>query len=56
MRVALLARFDVPLATALPAAVVIGLMSLWFAMVCGFVALCALEFKQHKRGCVDENG
>lgn len=46
--VVLLSLFDVPLATATLAAVGIRFSSMWFAVLCGFVALCALEFFSHR--------
>lgn len=46
--VVLLSLFDVPLATATLAAVGIRLSSMWFAVLCGFVALCILEFFSHR--------
>lgn len=45
--VALLAHFEVPLSTALLAAVGIRLMSLWFAIGCGFIAMGVLELRRN---------
>ena len=42
---ALLLFVDVPIATATLAAVGIRLASLWFAIVCGFVAAAVLELR-----------
>jgi uncharacterized membrane protein YbhN (UPF0104 family) len=47
--VALLAHFEVPLATALLAAVGIRLMSLWFAIGCGFIAMGVLELLRNAK-------
>jgi uncharacterized protein (TIRG00374 family) len=45
--VALLVHFEVALSTALLAAIGIRLLSLWFAIICGFVALGTLEFRSN---------
>ena len=46
--VALLARFEVPLERAALAAIGIRLASLWFAVLCGFAAMAALEWRQRR--------
>jgi uncharacterized protein (TIRG00374 family) len=46
--VALLSTFEIPLGTAMLAAIGIRLSSLWFAMFCGFSALGMLEFFLHR--------
>lgn len=46
--VALLSLFEVPLGIATLAAVEIRFASIWFAMLCGFIAMCVLEFVFYK--------
>ena len=46
--VALLSLFDVPVGIATLAAIGIRFSSLWFAVLCGFIALGALEFHYRK--------
>jgi uncharacterized protein (TIRG00374 family) len=46
--VVLLSMFDVPLATATLAAIGIRVSSMWFAVLCGFVALGTLELRLRK--------
>ena len=46
--VVLLSLFDVPLETAALAAVGIRLSSMWFAVLCGFLSLSALEIFYHR--------
>jgi uncharacterized protein (TIRG00374 family) len=47
--VALLVHFEVALSTALLAAVGIRLMSLWFAIGCGFIAMGVLELRRNAK-------
>lgn len=46
--VVLLSLFDVPLATAALAAIGIRFSSMWFAVLCGFIALSTLEYLFHR--------
>ena len=46
--VALLSLFEIPLGIATLAAVGIRFASIWFAVLCGFIAMCVLEFIFYK--------